>query len=69
MTTQKHGGTRGGAGRKPVEGATLMKSIKLTPAQWDRARQIGGGKNAAEGIRRAIEAYQFNVAGPALAGE
>ncbi|HSA47762.1 MAG TPA: hypothetical protein P5552_14865 [Candidatus Competibacteraceae bacterium] len=53
-----HGGPRDGAGRKPIP-ATLMKSVKLTPAQWERARLIGDG-NSAEGIRRALDAWQAN---------
>ena len=53
------GGAREGAGRKPLPG-TIMKSVKLTPAQWDRARQIGHG-NAAEGIRRALNAFSEHM--------
>jgi len=58
MKTQaKHGGVREGAGRKPVARRTVMKSVKLTPDQWARAREIGQG-NAAEGIRRALKAWK-----------
>jgi hypothetical protein len=49
----KHGGAREGAGRKPLAPKTVMKSVKLTPELWSRAREIGEG-NAAEGIRRAL---------------
>ena len=58
MMTTKRGGAREGAGRKPVspEG-TQMKSVKLTAAQWERARRIGGG-NATEGLRRALDAWR-----------
>lgn len=58
MPKPRHGGPRDGAGRKPIT-ATLMKSVKLTPAQWERARLIGDG-NSAEGIRRALDAWQAN---------
>jgi hypothetical protein len=50
----KHGGAREGAGRKRIAQKTVSKSVKLTPEQWARAKEIGDG-NAAEGIRRAIE--------------
>jgi hypothetical protein len=54
---EKRGGARPGAGRKPAQNPTVMKSIKLTQEQWERARQIGSG-NAAEGIRRALDRCQ-----------
>jgi len=57
MLKKKHGGAREGAGRKPVAPRTIMKSVKLTPDQWARAREIGQG-NAAEGIRRALDSYK-----------
>lgn len=57
---QKQGGPREGAGRKPISG-TVMKSVKLTPEQWEKAERIGRSKagrpNAAEGIRRALDAF------------
>jgi hypothetical protein len=53
-----HGGAREGAGRKPVALKTVMKSVKLTPELWDRARRIGEG-NAAEGIRQALRKWKF----------
>jgi len=53
-----HGGAREGAGRKPVALKTVMKSVKLTPELWERARRIGEG-NAAEGIRRALRRWEF----------
>lgn len=56
MTRPNHGGHREGAGRKPVADGAIMKSVKLTPGQWERAREIGRG-NAAEGIRRALDAW------------
>lgn len=38
-----------------------MKSVKLTPDQWAKAERIGRSKsgrpNAAEGIRRALDAF------------
>jgi len=52
-----HGGYRDGAGRKPLTG-TVMKSVKLLPAQWELAKRIGQG-NAAEGIRRALDTYRW----------
>ncbi len=55
--SKKQGGTREGAGRKSLPG-TVMKSVKLLPEQWERARRIGQG-NAAEGIRRALDAWKF----------
>jgi len=54
----EHGGAREGAGRKPVAEKTVMKSVKLTPELWERARRIGEG-NAAEGIRRALRWWKF----------
>lgn len=54
---KQRGGAREGAGRKPMPKA-IMKSVKLTAEQWERAREIGDG-NAAEGIRRAIERYKY----------
>lgn len=53
-----HGGAREGAGPKTIAekwGAekTIMKSVKLPPELWERAKNIGEG-NAAEGIRRAL---------------
>jgi hypothetical protein len=54
--SKKQGGTREGAGRKSLPG-TVMKSVKLRPEQWERARRIGQG-NAAEGIRRALDSYR-----------
>jgi hypothetical protein len=57
MTATSKGGPREGAGRKPVDGTKpQMKSVKLSREHWDKARQIGGG-NMAEGIRRALDAY------------
>ena len=56
--SEKHGGARDGAGRKPVAPKTVMKSVKLTPDQWGRAQKIGDG-NAAEGIRRALDRWKF----------
>jgi len=35
-----------------------MKSVKLSPAHWEKARAIGDG-NAAEGIRRALEGHPW----------
>lgn len=56
-TSNKHGGAREGAGRKPIAARTIVKSVKLTPELWERAREIGEG-NAAEGIRRALRGSQ-----------
>lgn len=53
--TNNHGGPRDGAGRKPMPG-TVMKSIKLAPELWERAKKIGAG-NASEGIRRALGTF------------
>lgn len=57
-----HGGRRKGSGRKRVAPVTVMKSIKLEPRHWDIARRIGvsktGKPNAAEGIRRALDAWE-----------
>ena len=47
------GGKREGAGRKKMPG-TIMKSVKLTPEQWEKARTIGNG-NMAAGIRMALD--------------
>ena len=52
-----HGGFREGSGRRKLAEKTLMKSVKLTPDQWAKARKIGKG-NAAEGIRMAIDAME-----------
>ena len=52
-----HGGLREGAGRRKLAEKTLMKSVKLTPEQWAKARKIGKG-NAAEGIRISIDAME-----------
>ena len=52
-----HGGQRQGAGRRKLAEKTLMKSVKLTPEQWAKARKIGKG-NAAEGIRISIDAME-----------
>jgi len=53
------GGTREGAGRNPVEGTKpKMKSVKLKQEHWAKAKKIGGG-NMAEGIRRALDAWEF----------
>jgi hypothetical protein len=35
-----------------------MKSVKLSREHWEKARQIGGG-TMAEGIRKALDAYQL----------
>jgi hypothetical protein len=67
MTMEKpkntHGGRRKGSGRKRVAPVTVMKSVKLTPAQWALAGGIGQSKtgkpNAAAGIRRALDAWKF----------
>jgi len=48
---------RGVWGRRHLP-RTVMKSVKLLPEQWERARRIGQG-NAAEGIRRALDAWEF----------
>ena len=58
MNKNKKGGPREGAGRKPVDGTKpKMKSVKLSQEHWDKARQIGDGKNMAKGIRRALDAF------------
>lgn len=58
QNTETRGGPREGAGRTPVAGtAPVMKSVKLSQEHWELARKIGGGKNMAEGIRRALDAY------------
>jgi len=57
MADKKQGGPRKGAGRKPLDGPRPeMKSVKLSRAHWEKARQIGGG-NRAQGLRRALDAY------------
>jgi hypothetical protein len=65
MSKTIHGGRREGSGRKRVAPVTVMKSIKLTPEQWARAGRIGrsktGNLNAAEGIRRALDALEGDV--------
>ena len=53
------GGNREGSGRKRLVG-TVMKSVKLTPALWAIAKEIGDG-NAAEGIRRALTDHQLYI--------
>jgi len=58
MKSNTHGGPRKGAGRNPVAPKTVMKSVKLTPEQWAQATEIGEG-NAAQGIRRALDAWKF----------
>ena len=55
--TKTHGGYRPGSGRKPIADRTEAKSVKLTPDQWEKARQIGSG-NMAEGIRKALDAFR-----------
>jgi hypothetical protein len=56
--TETRGGARENAGRKRLPGTTpIMKSVKLSREHWDLARQIGDGINMAEGIRRALDAY------------
>jgi hypothetical protein len=57
LTKKKHGGPREGAGRKPIQGAPEMKSVKLSRAHWEKARRIGEG-TMAEGIRKALDAYK-----------
>jgi len=68
--SNKQGGPRDGAGRKPVEGtAPIMKSVKLSREHWEK--EIGGG-NMAEDIRLALYCLQHltpRLARPAPAGE
>lgn len=46
------------AGRKPLGKVVIMKSIKLTPELWDRAKLIGEG-NASKGIRESLLAFNL----------
>ena len=42
--TNKRGGARDGAGRKPTPEADALRvgSIRLTQAQWDKLARLGG---------------------------
>ncbi len=55
---KKHGGSRKGAGRKPIDGTQPeMKSVKLCQEHWNKAREIGDG-NMAKGLRLALDAWK-----------
>jgi hypothetical protein len=51
------GGTRPGAGRKPVAEETVEVTLVLSIAMAEKATRMGEG-NRSEGIRRAIEAFR-----------
>jgi hypothetical protein len=48
-----HGGSREGAGRKPL-GDAVRVTVVLTPEQVAKAEALGNG-NVSEGIRRALQ--------------
>ena len=53
--TNKRGGAREGAGRKPTPEAEALKvgSIRLTQAQWDKMARLGGAAWLRERIDKA----------------
>lgn len=58
MKKATHGGARPGAGRPKIEGEKpIMKSVKLSRAHWERAKEIGKG-NMALGLRKALDSYE-----------
>jgi hypothetical protein len=54
---KKHGGTREGSGRKPLDPdqPTVTTSIKLTVSQRDKLERLGGSPWVRERIDRAKE--------------
>ena len=51
------GGSRPGAGRPPSPNPLRTLSVRLTPAQIDRLRELGDG-NASAGIRRLLASVE-----------
>ena len=56
MTTNKHGGTRIGAGKPKATTPTKLRSIRLNDDDWVKFREIGGVK----WLRRMIKNLGVN---------
>lgn len=60
MTTTQHGGTREGAGRKPLtDEPTESSRITMPASYWQYVKELGNG-NASAGIRKLIEVAKSN---------
>lgn len=54
MASDKRGGRREGAGRPPTGTALHSLTVRLTPEQIDRLRELGNG-NASRGVRTLLD--------------